>query len=74
MYSRDSSIPLLTVFVAPVGMTTAHHVTPSGALAESRGLIPIWLVPKKRIFGQDEQDETGLCFKDFAVFSSPHIH
>ena len=38
-------------------------VTPSGAPAESRGLISYPTCPEKKIFGQDIQDGTGLIFK-----------
>ena len=43
-FPGDSSVPLLTAFVASVGMTAGYPVTPSGATAKSRGLVFIQVV------------------------------
>ena len=60
MYSRDSSVPLLTAFVAPVGMTTAHHVT-RAERQRSRGVLSLPFFLKKefsdRIYRMEQDNE-----------------
>ncbi len=68
MFSSDSSVPLLTAFVAPVGMTADCPVTPSEAIPSLchpersasgvEGSHPHPVFAEKRIFGQDIQDGT----------------